>query len=79
METETISSRNIVDQLFKARFGTDICGKAVPAQAEQPEPIVVLEGEVEQLVLSEVVEESAKAEPKPVKVKENFVLGWDCA
>ena len=79
METETLSSRNIVDQLFRSRFGTDICGKPVPARAEQPEPIQVLEGEVEQLVLSDVVKESAKAEPKPIKVKDDFVLGWDCA
>ncbi|EJD04227.1 uncharacterized protein FOMMEDRAFT_146234 [Fomitiporia mediterranea MF3/22] len=79
METETISSRNVVDQLFRSRFGVDICGKAIPVRAEQPEPIAVLEGEVEQLVLSDVVEESAKAAPKPEKVKEDFVLGWDCA
>ena len=66
------------DQLFKARFGADICGKPIPAQTEQPEPPVVLEGEVEQLVLSDVAKESAKAEPKPKEVPDNFVLGWDC-
>ncbi|KAL5535268.1 hypothetical protein ACEPAF_3362 [Sanghuangporus sanghuang] len=78
METETIASRNIVDQLFRTRFGSDICGTLVPAQAEQPEPAVVLEGEVEQLVLSDVLKESSKAEGKFEKVKDNFVLGWDC-
>ena len=81
METETISSRNIVDQLFQKRFGSDICGKAIPAVAEQPEPIVVLEGEAQQLVMAESVVEEIKAEtepPKPVNVKEDFVYGWDC-
>lgn len=78
METETIASRNIVDQLFRTRFATDICGKPIPAQTEQPEPPIVLEGKVEQLPLSDVMRESTRAEPKPENVKENFVLGWDC-
>ena len=82
METETISSRNIVDQLFQKRFGSDICGKAIPAVSEQPEPVIVLEGEAQQLVMAESVVEEIKAEtepPKPAKVKDDFVYGWDCA
>ena len=81
METETLSARNIVDILFRRRFGSDICGQAVPAEAEQPEPIKILEGEAQQLVMAESVQEQIKAEtepPKPVKVDANFVYGWDC-
>lgn len=27
METETLAARNVVDQLFRARYGVDICGE----------------------------------------------------
>lgn len=67
METETISSRNIVDLLFRERFGSDICGKSVRSVQ------VELNDEGEQTVLPE---ETNKTEHKAVD--DDFVLGWDC-
>ena len=69
METETLSSRNIVDLIFRKRFGTDICGKAV--QTGETGAIVGADGE--QIVLQE-----PQPTPEPQMADENFVLGWDC-
>ncbi|KAH8120483.1 Prenylcysteine lyase-domain-containing protein [Phellopilus nigrolimitatus] len=77
METETISSRNVVNLLFQERFGTDICGKRTAfKQTEEAEPAADVEGE--QIVLEDIKQEAQKPEPQPVKVEEDFVLGWDC-
>ncbi len=54
METETVSSQNIVEMLFRERFGTDICGVnvrvAVIPPTSAPEETVV-----DQVVLGEGV------------------------
>lgn len=62
METETISSRNIVDLLFREEFDSGICGSTNPA--------IPLE---DSDVASEVVLKSEGG----VNNK-SFVLGWDC-
>jgi hypothetical protein len=42
METETLAARNVVDQLFRARYGVDLCGNkasyagAAPVHAAEP-------------------------------------------
>ena len=42
METETLAARNVVDQLFRARYGVDLCGNkasyagAAPVDAAAP-------------------------------------------
>ena len=64
METQTISSRNIVDLIFRDRFNTDICGsKAEFITSHTPESA--------QSVLKE---EKVETNEKP----DDFVLGWDC-
>ena len=73
METETISSRNIVDLLFRERFGTDICGVRTKLnQTEEGGREETLERR-EQIIL-QALQESAL----PTKQTDDFVLGWDC-
>ena len=72
METETISSRNIVDLIFRERFGTNICGvrsKANTTQQESAGENQVLERR-EQIVLEDSEDR--------VEQSDDFVLGWDC-
>lgn len=35
METETISSRNLVDLLLNDEFGSSICGQTISASSEE--------------------------------------------
>lgn len=90
METETISARNIVDQLFRARFGTDICGKSVSVGASEKgqskeEVGAIVGANGEQIVLQETQElptpsldAEAKVKAEEKVAEEGFVLGWDC-
>lgn len=89
METETVSSQNIVDMLFRERFGTDICGVnarvAVNLPTSAPEETVL-----DQVVLGEGVLEATIEHPKTTQkspedpelkaknTNEKFVRGWDC-
>ncbi|KAH9942685.1 FAD/NAD(P)-binding domain-containing protein [Amylocystis lapponica] len=63
METETISSRNVVDLLLQEEFGAGICGKAVTAD------------DAAQTHEQETLQE---AEYKSTNKSSEFVLGWDC-
>ena len=84
METETIAPRNVVDQIFRARFGVDLCGKHSAASVdakESPESQseTQVEGEAQQgqQVLTaepvKITQESSNAE-----YDEGYVYGWDC-
>lgn len=64
METETISSRNIVDLLFRERFGTGVCGKESPT----------FQADGQQAFLVDETERHSKLKAEP----EDFVVGWDC-
>lgn len=63
METETISSRNIVDLLLQEEFGVGICGKLMDLTASEetlePEPVAAVSGGEQ-------------------KESGDFVIGWDC-
>lgn len=76
METETISGRNVADQLFRKRFGSDICGKSVSTKPSAGETVGIVGADGEQIVLQEMTEPDPKAEE--AVVGEGFVLGWDC-
>ena len=71
METETISSRNIVDLLFRERFNSGICGFNQTASAI-PNP------EAEQVVLNDEAPKTEKVPDDDDDKNEEFVLGWDC-
>lgn len=81
METETISSRNIVDQIFRNRFSSDICGRDLLNVQEKSDPVIILEDDVKQFVLTndtEVLSETAEPIPEEPVNTDDFVLGWDC-
>ena len=81
METETISSRNIVDQIFRKRFSSDICGRDLLNVQEKSDPVIILEDDVKQFVLTndtEVLSETAEPIPEEPVNTDDFVLGWDC-
>ncbi|KAI5123737.1 hypothetical protein M0805_000330 [Coniferiporia weirii] len=79
METETISSRNIIDLLFRERFGTGICGaSATPKQTEQLEPPVEDGGDRGQSVMDDDPIKNENPQLQSTEVREDFVLGWDC-
>ncbi|PAV22226.1 FAD NAD(P)-binding domain-containing [Pyrrhoderma noxium] len=81
METETISSRNIVDQIFRKRFNSDICGRDLLNAQEKSDPVIILEDDVKQFVLTndtEVLSETAEPIPEEPVNTDDFVLGWDC-
>ena len=82
METETIASRNVVDQMFRKRFNSDICGKRVLASEEEKHDTVIPEDGAMQVVLSNdtiASPETAETSPEtPTYDLDNFVLGWDC-
>ena len=65
METETVASRNIVDLLFRDRFGTGICGGQKSAAASND-------------TISENPNQAVFEKPISSTEKEGFVLGWDC-
>lgn len=65
METETISSRNIVDLLIHEEFNAGLCGT-------NPSILPVESDPGSQQVLQKEVEVEKKSE------SESFVLGWDC-
>lgn len=63
METETISSRNVVDLMLNDEFnGASICGKSISAAPEG------LEG----------AQKPFKATTSGAKASGEFILGWDC-
>ena len=87
METETIASRNVVDQIFRARFGVDLCGKhsAVSVDAKessesQSETQVEGEAQGEQQGQQVLTAEPVKItkEASNAEYDEGYVYGWDC-
>lgn len=91
METETVSSLNIVDLLFRERFGTDICGVKVKATSP-PTPSPAPEAVTDQAVLGKDSEEAIehpkttqttrqpleKIEKVDNRKSVDFIRGWDC-
>lgn len=75
METETISSRNVVDLIFRDRFRSDICGKSVVKAELQAGSDGNEDGNDAQAVLKT---EKIKEKPSEQSADEDFVLGWDC-
>ncbi|THH12832.1 hypothetical protein EW146_g7327 [Bondarzewia mesenterica] len=71
METETIASRNVVEQLLREEYGTSLCA---PVANETVAPVNET-GTAEQVVV-ENVEEEEQSQPQPDAV--DFVYGWDC-
>lgn len=81
METETISGRNVADQLFRKRFGSDICGKSVSTKPSAGETVGIVGADGEQIVLQETTElptPNLDSKAEETVVGEGFVLGWDC-
>lgn len=91
METETVSSLNIVDLLFRERFGTDICGVKVkatspPSLSPAPEAVTdqaVLGKEIEEGIEPPKTTQSTKKPVEKVRKVDNrkpadFIRGWDC-
>lgn len=69
METETISSRNIVDLIFRDRFGAGICGKLLTNPESE-----VSQGDGEQKTFDNL----PLQQPEHTPSDKDFVLGWDC-
>jgi len=68
METETISSRNIVDLMLNDEFnGASLCGKTISATAEGNEGSQV-----------PLKAPSGPPETKTQTTAGDFVYGWDC-
>lgn len=75
METETISSRNIVDLIFRERFRSDICGNSIL----EPETPAGDDGnEFGNDAQSVLKTEKIKEKTSKQSADEDFVLGWDC-
>lgn len=68
METQILSSRNIVDLVFRERFGQDICGNK--EEVAEPDQL--------QLEQDQTVMKMDKRQIDPVLENEGFVYGWDC-
>lgn len=84
METETISGRNVADQLFRKRFGSNVCGKSVGTKSsaeDAGETVGIVGADGEQIVLQETTElptPTPDSKAEEAVVGEGFVLGWDC-
>lgn len=63
METETISSRNIVDLLFREEFNSSICGTSS------------ISPEDSEIASQDVLKSDSEG---AVNNNKSFVLGWDC-
>lgn len=75
METETISSRNIVDLIFRDRFHSDICGNSIL----EPEMPAGDDGnELGNDAQSVLKTEKIKEKFSKLSADGDFVLGWDC-
>jgi len=68
METETISSRNIVDLLLNEEFNTNICGASSTSDSESIDSKLDSENDTTRTNEATMTDQD----------KDDYVYGWDC-